>query len=106
LASGSWNSDCKIWKSKSGKDFTCVATLSDHAYAVQCLFLSNGLLVTGSQDGHLNLFDQTGELINRKEGAHLDIIRKIKEYRVGDVSKDTGFFDSSKSSSYLLISKD
>lgn len=73
-----------------------MATLTEHAFAVQCLFLSNGLLVTGSQDGNLNLFDQTGSLVNRKEGAHMDIIRKIKEYKVGGVDQSTGHFESSK----------
>ena len=95
MASGSWNNDCKIWKSEKENEFKCITTLTDHSYAVQCQFLSNGLLVTGSQDGTLNLFDQTGELINRNEQAHTDIIRKIKEYRFGEVTQRTGHFNKS-----------
>lgn len=102
MASGSWNNDCKIWKLKK-EEFECVTSLTEHSYAVQCLFLSNGLLVTGSQDGTLNLFDQTGDLVNRKEQAHNDIIRKIKEYRFGEVSQVTGHFSKSKFSKIKLI---
>lgn len=64
-------------------------------YAVQCLFLSSGLLVTGSQDGVLRLFDQEGQLMTQKEGAHDDIIRKIKEYVYAETSNSTGHYEHS-----------
>ena len=96
LASGSWSGVCKIWVSKAGAEFSLVVTLPDHTHAVQCRILSNGTVVTGSQDGSLNIYDLTGNLIQRRENSHDDIIRQIKEFKFGDVSQSTGSFSKSK----------
>jgi WD40 repeat protein len=95
LASGSWNGDCKIWKQGTDQNFQEVAVLGEHSYAVQCLFLTSGNLITSSQDGNLNLFNSSGKMLKQYPNAHSDIVRKIKELSFGEMSHQTGHYFTS-----------
>ena len=95
MASGSWNGDCKIWKQINDGTFKETVTLAEHSYAVQCLILNSGNVVTSSQDGNLNLFSISGKLIKQFPSAHLDIVRKIKVINFGEMSQMTGHFSQS-----------
>lgn len=76
LVSGSWDATAKIWDLESGE---CIKTLEGHSHAVCVLILKNGKIVTGSQDGNLHIWTNSGEKINSKIKAHDDIIRNIIE---------------------------
>lgn len=73
MVTGSWDATCKVWDLT---DFSCVKTLTDHTHAVTCEFLSNNILVTGSQNGILNFWNENFEKIKEVK-AHENIIRKI-----------------------------
>jgi phospholipase A-2-activating protein len=75
LVSGSWDATAKIWDLESGE---CTATLQGHKYATTVTRLSNGQIVTGSQDGVLHLWEAAGTQV-RQVQAHSDIIRQIIE---------------------------
>lgn len=74
LASGSWDNTCRIWDLETG---ACIKVLDDHKFAVTCLFLENGQLLTGSQNGVLHLWSEKFEKIKEIK-AHDDIIREIR----------------------------
>ena len=74
LASGSWDNTCRIWDLETG---ACIKILDDHKFAVTCLFLENGQLLTGSQNGILHLWTEKFEKIKEIK-AHDNIIREIR----------------------------
>ena len=75
MLSGSWDGTSKIWDLESGE---CTATLTGHKFAVTVCRLSTGYIVTGSADGILTLWTQTGQKIKSVQ-AHSEIIRNIIE---------------------------
>lgn len=74
LATGSWDATAKIWDLEAGE---CTQTLANHKYAVTVCFIDETNLVTGSQDGGLNLWTVSGQLVKNLPEAHKNIIRGI-----------------------------
>ena len=87
LASGSWDATCRVWDLSSYKE---VSVLTGHTYAVTTCFLENGNLLTGSQNGELQLFSGQNFQLIKNIKAHSDIIRDIKYFdkKIATASND------------------
>jgi phospholipase A-2-activating protein len=72
---GSWDKTAKIWLNGE-----CVNVLEGHTTNVLCvLFLSNGDIVTGSGDGTIKIWDQTGTEV-KSITASTTCVRGLCEY--------------------------
>jgi phospholipase A-2-activating protein len=96
LISGSWDATAKIWDLESGQ---CVKTLEGHSHAVTVCLTEKGDILTGSQDGNLNLWTKDGKRIKCIQ-AHTNIIRAIVEIPL------MGFLTCSNDSKVKLFSLD
>jgi phospholipase A-2-activating protein len=95
LAAGHWGGLCVVWDLNASK---VIKSLPNHQHGVTVRFLGNGDLVTGSQNGVLNLW--TAKTFDAKAsvaGAHTDIIREIQ-------ADDTNTYTCSNDSSIAVWS--
>lgn len=87
MVSGGWDGKCILWRLEEGGSMVKAFDNHRHAVTVCALKQSPGMVVTGSQDGALNVIDMNQmTVVNRKENAHEDIIRQIVETSYGIVS--------------------
>ena len=54
VVTGGWDGHAKLWDIETSK---IVQSFPGHKHAVSCLCLSNGLIVTGSEDKALRFWD-------------------------------------------------
>lgn len=78
FVTGSWDAKAIVWSLTTQ---TKLSEFSEHKYAVSVFYnRTNDLVVSGSQDKALNLWNwHNGNKVKRIQNAHSDIIREISD---------------------------